>query len=540
MAITKYRSQLHACDAITDGTGWVLSSGSGGSITTDPDEHIEGTGGYGFDLDIETHFVRFTIGGGSINLTVATMFLWFRSLTPLYLDTWSAGAVKCRISDGTNYSEWYLGGSDRFTSSWTPIIFSTSSTPDAISGTLSLTAVTYVEYWFTGVTKNKLPANTFIDDFGYYGTVGGLGVDGGSSGSPIGFAELYTWDLANAGGIIQYVDGVYFLNGSLLFKNDADCYFKDTNQLIVAKSQFRNFTTSNRSTVESLVSSGFYTIGSGFYGSGAVNVQLGELSGGRGVSGCIFKTGGASPLGFDFEYWSTSKTLKFYGCKFIECGITYASGDWGDASTYYDSVWDGCGEVITSKSTFRYCQFINATSNAIQVDSASNFDVESCTFINPITAAVELTAAGPYDFTDLIFTGTSGSGPYDINNTYGSSITVNNLGTSNAAFYTGSTVNIVSGQKTFKFTLNPSIPGYEWRIYSVTALGSLAGANELDGEENAIADNQTYSYTYAGTVYIAVQIISQPDEDYEESITYYTLVDSNQDITINLEADINN
>lgn len=102
------------------------------------------------------------------------------------------------------------------------------------------------------------------------------------------------------------------------------------------------------------------------------------------------------------------------------------------------------------------------------------------------------------------------------------------------------TVVIVAGQKSFKFTLSPSLLNYEWRIYTVTALGSLNGAVEVDGEESATADNQTYNYTYSVDQPIAVQIINQPDNDYEEKVVYFTLVNSNQDVTINLNADNNN
>ena len=85
--------------------------------------------------------------------------------------------------------------------------------------------------------------------------------------------------------------------------------------------------------------------------------------------------------------------------------------------------------------------------------------------------------------------------------------------------------------------MSPSITGYEWRIYDVTATGSLAGAVELDGEENAIADNQSYSYSYTADDAIAVQIIDEGN--YVESITYYTLKNADQDVLITLTPETN-
>jgi len=92
----------------------------------------------------------------------------------------------------------------------------------------------------------------------------------------------------------------------------------------------------------------------------------------------------------------------------------------------------------------------------------------------------------------------------------------------------------------FKFTLQPSITNYEWRIYEIDAIGSLTGAVELAGGETASIDNQTYTYTYISDTPIALQIISQPNTDYVESTTFYTLSNSDQNTNILLDIDINN
>ena len=104
----------------------------------------------------------------------------------------------------------------------------------------------------------------------------------------------------------------------------------------------------------------------------------------------------------------------------------------------------------------------------------------------------------------------------------------------------GATVNVVAGLVTFTFNVLPSITSYEWRIYSVTAAGSLAGATELDGEETATVGNQSYQYPYSSDVEIAVQIIAQPNNDYEEKVEFYTLGAANQTVNINLVPDNNN
>lgn len=124
------------------------------------------------------------------------------------------------------------------------------------------------------------------------------------------------------------------------------------------------------------------------------------------------------------------------------------------------------------------------------------------------------------------------SGTLTINAIGSSSMTAGDVGTGNGE------TNIVQSVQ-FKFTVTPSITGYEWRIYQVDAKGSLKGAVDLAGEESATADNQTYSYNYTSDIEIALQILSRSN-DYVESDTYYTLNSLDQDVTINLTPDINN
>ena len=103
----------------------------------------------------------------------------------------------------------------------------------------------------------------------------------------------------------------------------------------------------------------------------------------------------------------------------------------------------------------------------------------------------------------------------------------------------GAIVNIEPAMIDLKFTLNPSITGYEYAIYSVTSIGSLVGAIELQHEEVATQDNQTYTYTHSIGLIFAVQILAI-GSDYVEKIEYYLSQDISQDVIINLTKDLNN
>jgi len=233
-----------------------------------------------------------------------------------------------------------------------------------------------------------------------------------------------------------------------------------------------------------------------------------------------------------------SSATKLYGTKFLNITGSITFGNDSDFEIL-SVTFEGCSQVDpVGAPVIRNCNFISTISTNAALLWNEFIDISDCNFIsNTIGAGIEMPSdvGDPYDYDALFFSDNT----YDVNNTSGNPITVNANALSDPTSYTGSTVTF-ENPKTFKFTVNPSITGYEWHIYEVDVLGSLDGAVELDGEETAIADNQIYPYTYSGDMSVAVQVISQPDYDYTESISYYTLKNGNQEVTINLEIDENN
>lgn len=187
------------------------------------------------------------------------------------------------------------------------------------------------------------------------------------------------------------------------------------------------------------------------------------------------------------------------------------------------------------------------TTSAVNVASINDFSAGSltgCNFIQKgLGHAIEITTPGTYAFDGLIFSGYGaiGAGSASIYNNSGGVVNINVSGGGNSPTYrngVGATTT-VNNAKTFKFTLSPPFTGYEWRIYSVSAVGSMAGAVELAGEEVATLNNQTYSYEYTVDQPIAVQIMAFGN-DYVEKLEYFTLTATSKDVTINLTKDINN
>lgn len=229
-------------------------------------------------------------------------------------------------------------------------------------------------------------------------------------------------------------------------------------------------------------------------------------------------------------------------CTFTDMGIfTYLSN-----STISNSIYRRCGVVNTGTGSFDGCTFDKATGTATNCADLS--DLTDCTFNSSGTGhAVELTSVGggtmSWDNTESGYAATDGStGNETIYVNVGSgSLTINvAAGASTPTIRTaGATVSVVAGLSTIAFDLNPAITGYEWRIYTVTAKGSLAGAVEVDGEESAVASSQSYSYTHSAGVFYAVQFIPHA-KVYKEEIKYVDSSAFDQSLTFDLTIDINN
>lgn len=283
-----------------------------------------------------------------------------------------------------------------------------------------------------------------------------------------------------------------------------------------------------------------------------------------GWSGWLFDLGNAST-----SIAVSNKTLTGLGTSAVEDTrpVFVVTGSAGSASFTGLTFTNYASFSLSSAVTLTDCTFINSgliTQNGATLTGfiinapaiASGESAVSSTNLNDLSGdfissgsghAVELTSLGGgsmnWDCTDSGYAGADGStGDETIYVNVGSgSLTINvSAGASTPTIRTaGASVTVVAGLSQLNFTLSPAITGYEWRIYTVTAAGSLSGASEVDGEESAVSASQSYSYSFSSGVVYAIQIIPKAN-DYQESITYYNAQSTDQNITINLIQDINN
>lgn len=241
---------------------------------------------------------------------------------------------------------------------------------------------------------------------------------------------------------------------------------------------------------------------------------------------------------------TSSLLVEHNTCNFIDMGtFTYDAN-----SVPNGTVYRRCDQI--TGGTLTKCTIEESTNaSALLYDDLD--DLVSCHVIGDGTGyAVEMptlittnTAMGwdvTFDTTTFATVdGSTGNEVIKVNVDTGITLTINVSanGTKPTVHNIGAgTVNVVVGQTSFSFTTSPSITGYEWRLYEKNVIDGIIGNIELDGEETATQDSQSYSYTYVADKNSVLQIIA---DGYEESLTYFVLGNTDQDLTIVLNVENN-
>jgi len=502
-------------------TGWTVFD------VLDTDIKKEGSNGIAGTFRADATHGFYNAGSAPVTAVDKHFRIWVNTISLPYLETEAGGGVEISFNDGSVTEYVTAFGSDTYDGGWVNFVIDMNL--------LTTLTLANVEQW--GVrpqyTTNAKNVDNFWVDYlryldGYYAT-------GGTSGDEIGLALIAARDKDDGAGTLRgygvliAIEGVFFSYGELQIGNGSTTtWFKMDGDVIIFTDQ--------------PVAAGLYQIRA--QGTGC-RVD---------IKGSVIKSGGTTN--------NTRFILDFDDADLLSCSFTNnlisRAGicNFKSGQTVTGNTFENCGQITPAGADMTGCivKLYEGTADTsaliydVNADPDGELDNMSFEKGTAATHAIEFGTNSPLTMTltGISFSGYNASnGQTDstlhIKRTSGT-VTINLTGCTGDISYKsdGATVSLVRDPRQFKFTLSPSITGYEWRIYSVTTLGSLDGATELDGQETATQDNQSYSYTYSSDVYIAVQIIAQPDEDYEESITYYTLKDSNQDLTITLKKDNNN
>lgn len=510
-------STVSLCNEITSWAGGIQQ------FAVEPNVKVEGTNSLCAWIDATTSAIEYFALPATVDMSDGMhVYVWMYCSG--IVDTRANGGFRIVLYSGTtNYATFFVGGNDSHKAKWNLVFCDASATPDLETGTFDPSAVTHIGIQFKTLTNAIKKGQTFVQNcfwdairWGY-----GLTITSGSSD------QITPQDIADAdttsNGIVQIINGAAVISGKLVFGGTG---------------------TEN---IDFVADNWIMVYPDNPYASDDLNTIL-VLGNGTGITNFNI-------LGSFIKALTKPAVLAFSGENINELNVlgstlvTIGESEFIDNEVVEDSVFANSGVIKPNGATFNRVTIKDTIETLLaSLYLTSQADAELCTNITfnrfSNSYAVYITSAvTEFDMDNWVFDDPDNTASYALYwaGTNGT-LTINakngtNL-TSSGCTSAGGTV-IVTNPKVFKFTLNPSITGYEWRIYSVTAMGSLAGAVELDGEESASVDNQTYNYEYSSDVIIAVQILAIL-QDYEESVTYYRLSNSDQDITILLTRDENN
>ena len=533
MAVPSYTEDLTDIATGDEASGWVnFSTNTQGSPAYEDADYPYIQGSFAVTQDCAKSKTLGNLGydyGSAISLPTDGAFLVWQSFSsPFAIDdyagtsTGTAGLAVLVGDDVSNFDVWEVGGKDKSPmpyGGWQCHAVNTTVTRDAVgAGTKTID-----RYCGAQVALTAYPSKGEVHqvDVMRFGRCSAIFEDGESANyaTIAGFAALND-NQANRWGLIQETAGGYLWQGRMALGTSGTAVdFRDSNVTIFIKwcpKVTVNFNTIEIENTDSNV----------------------EMTGFQFI--CLDPTNTASK-----GRWITTNdaSVSLINCSFIDMDVF----EFDSKTTVNLCSFIRCNQVTQNGATIDGNTFSNATSAvSLLVDNLNLID--NCSFISDgSNHAMELTSAhagNSYTLTGCtysLYASADGStGNECIYNNSGGAVTINVDGGDTPTIRNGTSASTtVNNPKFFNFTTSPSITGYEWRLYEVTALGSLSGAVELDGEEIATADNQQYAYNYVSDIPAALQIIGK-ENDTVESITYYTLGNTTQSVTIILKKDDNN
>lgn len=537
MAAPNYTEDLTDITLSESITGFTALGGGASGLGTGADLSMQGNLCVDKAVSAAEKGMVYDNGAGISPGANTHIFVWLFLATPGLANTLQNRGLSVAIGTASNaYTQFHVEGSDTYGAAGRvgkcyPIRYVNTANASPPYRTLNGSPGTNPQFFggLANITATAKGANLGVDAI-RHGT--GAYITAGDSGTPATFAGFQAQNdaIANRWGILSLVSGVYELQGRFVIGQDNAgtptlAYFSDSNKTINivdtphSLTDFTQLIIDHASTEVYLNTITFNALGTNNPGRFVVN--NGSVIN---LTGCNFNNMGI----FTFSSVVTADGCTWRGCKAITAnGANLSNSSILTSSVVADAsalVWNTAANPGTLTSGMAFSKGTNAH-HAIELGLNSP---TSITFNN-------------IDFVGFNAANGQNDSTIHVKRTTGT-VTINvNGGSGNVSYKSdGATVNVVTGLKTFQFTVSPAIINYEWRLYTITAPGSLAGAVELDGEELASVSSQSYSYSYSTDTYIAVQILPMPANDYEELVYFDTLTNADKSVTLTLKRDNNN
>jgi hypothetical protein len=512
--VTPNLTTISLCEALT---GWTAVGGT--NTLNDPTVFDARQGSYciqNYSAAVANRGADYDFGVDT-DLSDTTIYFWFAfSKVPH-----ATNYMRIRVTDAAgNWREWNIFNKASLPHlSWIAWALKTTVAYDAQSATPpTMTAIRKV-----GWRMDSVIGKVYIYfDAWRYGT--GLTITGGTSADPATLEDLYLadTDTANAYGVIDKYNNVYFLQGKITIGSltpDVSTYFKDTNQVV----QFKSIKGEP---------SGFYEIKgqNATSGAGTTKIFFGEKSGTAGISGLFIRA--PSAMKWKLTMSDTYITeFGFYGCTFVYAD-TITGQTYSPSKEFLSTNFLMCAEMLPNTGIVKYCKFISSPAEAVRmIDTAAEPYLSNCDFIT-CSRAVHIPNIGTYSFKSMNFF----SNTYDVKNSSAGLVTVNYDQYCSPApsthEETGGGTTVI--QTSVTLTVRHVKTGNEPTEYVRCAIYKKSDMSEIMNIDATVADDQNPGYYKASQTYTATGIavvVRAREKGYLPFETEATITSNGLDVT---------
>lgn len=298
-------------------------------------------------------------------------------------NTKANGGYRIVLEDSTTaQATWYVGGNDTHPGGWGYFALDPSTSPT--SGSVDYTDILKVGVQFDTLTSVVGTADNCFWDIAHYGT--GLTVTsaatetgGSGTGGATGWEDIYDYDTGTNPhyyGIVQKVNGVYFIRGNLVFGSTTTLSIDFDDDALVGF-QPDEFMTDNVSAI---------TIDGNATGSTNVNIP----------NSVLFST--LRKYEFDISDTDIDTTELPSTTVQLTAVSDISAGD------YIGTAFDTCEQLTVGSGTFTGCVIRNSPSTIGAILLANPHNISDQAFISAGTGyGILITASGNYTFDNFTF-----------------------------------------------------------------------------------------------------------------------------------------
>lgn len=349
-----------------------ITNWGGDTFALNTDSFIQGNSSVECAMTTNGNNDIYVTGSWDFSTTDQHLRLWF-NIT--FVGNLSAtDPIQIFLYDGTNTAYYYWDKFAEYNGGWAQAVIFTGATPD--SGTVTKSSITRIGMRFATASKPRnVPYNALFDAWTYGD---GYTVYGGTNGDPIDWSHIATADATNAYGIVDELNGVYFLRGAIQIGDGTNTtYFEPAGQLGVF--------------VDEQIEAGLYGLTFVDSVSGVTNI---DISGGAWSAGTERYTIDASDT--DLNAFTVD------GLQVSAAGAI----DFFSAASVTNCSFSDCYQINPSTGTFENNTVSNYSEAAVNgaLLWPGGTTVKNCTFLN-CDEAIEIAQTANQTFDGLLFSG---------------------------------------------------------------------------------------------------------------------------------------